>query len=124
MNLKKLFRRPAILLVTLYAKTIYEQGVRAAEQRWMNTKPENRRTIYLVEDPFRPNRLTTMDKAQFKAGKQVFGYAARLLTMNTLKAECFYYTANKYGYDGIGEEEKEIRRRAFIKDRLRTAKLL
>jgi len=122
--LRKLFKKPAILLVTLWTRMAYNQGVRLAEERWKNTKPERRRTIYLVEDPFRPSHLTTMDKDQFKVEKKVFGYHARLLTMNTLRNGCYYYTADKYGNNRIPEKEKEIRRSAFVKERLRIAGLI
>ena len=122
--LKKLFRKPAIFFVTLWARMAYNQGVRLAEERWKNTKPETRRTIYLVEDPFRPGHLTTMNKEQFKVGKKMFGFHARLLTMNTLRNGSYYYTADKYGNNRIPEEEKEIRRSAFIEERLRNAKLI
>lgn len=102
----------------------YNQGVRLAEERWKNTPPEHRCTIYLAANSFRPDRLVTYDKTQFKAEKKVFGYHARLLTMNTLRNGCYYYTADKYGNNRIPEDEKEIRRSAFVKERLRIAGLI
>ena len=120
MNLiKKLFRRPAIFFVTLYAKIIYRQGVDAAERR--HAMEGN--TIYLASKTFEPDRLVTYNRDEFKAQKRVFGMAARLLTMNTLRNGCYYHTTDRFGGNGLSEEEKEIRRRAFIKERLRLAKL-
>lgn len=116
----KLFRKLAILFVTLWSKWAYNQGVRAAEERWKSSH----RTIYLAANSFRPDRLVTYDKSQFKQEKKVFGYHARLLTMNTLKNGCYYYTADRFGNNRISDEEKEIRRRAFVKERLRMARLI
>jgi len=124
MNIKQSFRqfirRPAILVVTLYTKYIYRQGVDAAERRH---RLEGR-TIYLASGSFRPDHLVTYSKPQFKAEKKVYGMQARLLTMQTLKRGCYYYTADQFGNNGISEREKEVRRRAFVKERLRLAKLI
>ena len=80
--------------------------------------------IYLASNSFRPDHLVTYTKRQFKTEKRVYGVAARLLTMNTLKSGCYYYTADRRGENGMDEKEKERRRRAFIKERLRLAKLI
>ena len=117
---KRLFRRPAILLVTLWARRAYKEGVKAAEARH---KIEHK-TIYLAANSFRPDHLVTYDKAQFKTEKRVYGTKARLLTMNTLKQRCYYHTADGQGLNALDEREKEIRRRAFIKERLRMARLI
>ena len=118
--LRKLFRRPAILFVTLYAQHIYSQGVAAAERR----HAADGSTIYLAANSFRPDHLVTYNKAQFKAEKHVYGVHARLLTMNTLRRGCYYYTSDRFGTNGMSDREKEIRRKAFIKERLRLAKLI
>lgn len=124
MNIKaffrKLFRKPAILFVTLYARHIYRQGVDAAERRH---RIEGN-TIYLAANSFRPDHLVTYNRGQFRAEKHVYGVHARLLTMNTLRRGCYYYTTDRFGKNGIGDWEKEIRRKAFIKERLRLAKLI
>lgn len=117
---KKIFRKPAIILVTLYAKYIYRQGVDAAERRH---RIEGN-TIYLAANSFRPDHLVTYNKTQFKIEKHVYGMAARLLTMNTLRRGCYYYTADRFEANGISDHEKEIRKKAFIKERLQKAKLI
>jgi len=117
---KKLFRKPAIILVTIWAKRTYEQGVRAAEERHRREK----KTIYLASATFRPDRLVTYTREQFRLEKKVFGYRARLLTVNTLREGCYYYTADQFGKNGIRKRDKEIRRQAFIKERLTLAKLI
>lgn len=118
--LKRLFRKPAILLVTRWANRSYAQGVQATEERHRRQGE----TIYLATNAFHPDKLVTYDKRQFKVEKRVYGYHARLLTMNTLKQGCWYYSADRYGNNGISEQEKEIRRKAFIKARLKAAKLI
>jgi len=118
--IKKLFRKPAIIFVTLYAKHIYNQGVSAAEER--HRREGN--TVYLAANSFRPDHLVTYNKTQFKIEKKVYGVAARLLTMNTLRNGCYYYTADRYGANGMTSREKEVRKKAFIKERLQKARLI
>lgn len=117
---KRILRKPAIFVVSVYARYIYRQGVDAAERRH---KMEGN-TIYLAAKTFHPDRLATYNKAQFKAEKKVFGTSARLLTMNTLKRGCYYYTADQFGNNGISNKDKEIRRKAFVKERLMYAGLI
>lgn len=128
MNLiKRIFRRPAIFFVSLWANRIYKKGIKAAEERRlseMKRQEKNNCMVYLACDSFHPDRLVTYTKRQFKVEKRVYGTAARLLTMNTLKRGCYYHTADKWGNGGLDARETEVRRRAFIKERLRLAKLV
>lgn len=117
---KRILRAPAIFFVTLWARYVFRIGVGAAERRH---RLEGK-TIYLAANSFRPDRLVTYNKAQFKSEKSVYGYHARLLTMNTLKRGCYYHTADQFGNNGISERDIKVRRRAFIKERLRLAKLV
>ena len=66
----------------------------------------------------------TYSKAQFKMQKRAFGVSARLLTMNTLKSGCYYHTADRYGNNGLSSRDREIRRKAFVRERLRLAGLV
>jgi hypothetical protein len=116
---RRIFRKPAALFVTLWARHVYRMGVAAADQRHRIEGV----TIYLAADSFRPNRLVTYDKAQFKAEKHVYGTAARLLTMNSLRSGCYYHTADRFGRDAMSVHEMTIRRKAFIRERLRMARL-
>lgn len=117
---KSIFRWPAMLFVTLYARLIYRQGVDAAERRHQSEG----NTIYLASKTFHPDRLVTYSKAQFKMQKRAFGVSARLLTMNTLKSGCYYHTADRYGNNGLSSRDREIRRKAFVRERLRLAGLV
>lgn len=117
---KKLFRPVAVWVVTLWANRLWKQGIAMAEERHRKEGAQ----VYLASQNFRPDRLTTYTKRQFKVEKKVFGYHARLLTMTTLKRGCYYYTQNKLGTDGISEKDKELRRQFFIKERLQLARLI
>lgn len=117
---RKIFRKPAIILVTLWAKQAYNQGVRMAEMR----HAKERVTIYLASDAFHPDRLVTYNKKQFKIEKRIYGMAARLLTMNTLRSGCYYHTEDAWGENGLDAAEIEIRKKAFIKERLSLAGLI
>lgn len=119
-SIKRLFRRPAILLVSLYARHIYRQGVEAAERRHEREGV----AIYLAANSFRPDHLVTYSKTQFKIEKHVYGVHARLLTMNTLRRGCYYHTADRFGANGMSDRDREIRRKAFVKERLRLAGLV
>lgn len=117
---KRIFRKPAIIFVTLYAKHIYKTGVAAAELR----HEQEGNMIFLAANSFRPDHLVTYDKEQFKSEKRIYGMAARLLTMNTLRSGCYYHTADRYGGNGMTKHDSEVRRKAFIKERLKKAKLI
>ena len=117
---KSILRKPAILMVTLWARRTFRQGVEAAEKRHRQEKE----TIYLAADSFHPDRLVTYSKVQFKIEKRVYGMAARLLTMNTLRSGCYYHTADRFGGNGLSEHQVNIRRKAFVKERLRKAGLV
>lgn len=123
---KRLFRRPAILLVTAWARRSYKQGVAAAEERRKSLIAKGAGgncMVFLARDSFHPDRLVTYDKRQFKTEKKVYGVHARLLTMNTLMRGCYYHTADKWGRNGMGRRETEVRRKAFIRERLTLAGL-
>lgn len=117
---KKLFRKPAILFVTLWAKRTYRQVVDAAERR----HAMEGKTIYCACNSFRPDHLVTYNRPQFRVEKAVYGMQARLLTINTLRRGCYYYTTDQFGKNGMTDHDKEKRRRAFVKERLRLAKLI
>lgn len=127
--IKRIIRKLAIIVVSLWARLAYNKGVLAAEGRRVREMGKPRHIsgncmVYLACNSFRQDRLVTYTKRQFKLEKKVFGVAARILTMNTLKQGCYYYTADRWGKNGIDEREKMIRRKAFVKERLRLAGLV
>ena len=117
---QRLIRKPAVLMVTLWARHAYNMGVEAAEKR----HAKEHCTIYLAEDSFKPGRLVTYNKLQFKTEKRVYGVSARLLTMNTLRSGSYYYTKDVLEQNGISKHDAIVRRKAFVKERLRKACLV
>lgn len=113
-------KRLAILAVTAWARHTFNTTRRKADERhqkegWM---------IYVVSEPFRSNRLITYNRAAFKLAKGAWGFHGRLLTLTTLKNECWYHTPDTAGNQAMTERIIDTRRKAFIKDRLRAAKLI
>ena len=124
---KRIFRKPAIIFVSLWAKRAYEQGVQAALSRQRTLVEQGHDgacIVYLACNSFRPDHLVTYTRSQFRLEKRVYGVAARLLTMNTLKRGCYYHTPDRWGKDGISEKDREKRRQAFVKERLKLAHLI
>lgn len=119
--IRKIFRKPAIFFVTLWANYAYRKGVDAANRRHTL---EGGRRIYLACDSWRPDHLVTYNREQFRAEKHVYGYHARLLTMATLQRGCYYYTPDQFGNNGLSKKAQEKRRRFFIEERLKLAKLI
>lgn len=118
--MRKIFKRIAAFFVTVYANRIYRQAVEEADRRHKAEKV----MIYVASATFHPDRLVTYDRWQFKKEKAAYGYIARRLTLQTLKAGCYYHTADTAGNQAMTDKEKEVRRLAFIRERLMKAKLL
>lgn len=115
-----IFKKLAVVIVTIYANHLYKQAVRIADERYR----KEHRMIYVASRNFRPDLLTTYDRDRFKFEKKVFGYHARLLTLQTLKHGCYYHTPDTAGNQAMTQEEKEARRLFFVQERLRKAKLV
>lgn len=117
--MKKWFRKLAVMVVTIYANYLYRKAVRIADKRHAQEK----QMIYVASKNFHPDYLTTYDRARFKREKKVFGFHARLLTLQTLKNGCYYHTPDRAGNQAMSEREKERRRLYFIRERLIKARL-
>lgn len=118
--MRKLFRKLAIIVVTIWANYTYKNAVKQADARYKR----ERTMIYVASKNFQPDYLTTYDRQRFKAEKRVFGYHARLLTLQTLKNGCYYHTPDTAGNQAMSPRDKEVRRRYFIQERLKKAKLI
>lgn len=116
----KIFRKLAIVVVTIYANYIYKKAVKMADKRYEKEKT----MIYVASKTFRPDYLTTYDRRRFKAEKQIYGFHARLLTLQTLKNGCYYHTPDTAGNQQMTAHDKEARRRFFVQERLEKAKLI
>lgn len=118
--MRKLFRKLAAMVVTIYANYLYKKAVRIADRRYAR----EHQMIYVASKNFQPDYLTTYDKARFKTEKKVFGFHARILTLQTLKNGCYYHTPDRAGNQKMSEREKERRRLFFVRERLYKAKLI
>ena len=118
--MRKFFRKLAAMVITIYANHLYKKAVRIADQRHAR---ENQ-MIYVASENFHPDHLTTYDKARFKVEKHVFGFHARLLTLQSLKNGCYYHTPDRAGNQAMTDKEKERRRLFFIRERLQKARLI
>ena len=116
----KIFKKLAAMVVTIYANYLYNKAVRIADQR----HEREHTMIYVASKNFHPDYLTTYNRERFKIEKQVFGYHARLLTLQTLKNGCYYHTPDRAGNQAMSEREKERRRLFFVRERLQKARLL
>ena len=116
----KLFKKLAAIVVTAYANYLYKQAVREADERYQREHT----MIYVASKNFAPDYLTTYNRERFKIEKKVFGYHARLLTLQTLKQGCYYHTPDRAGNQKMSEEEKERRRLFFVRERLQKARLI
>lgn len=115
-----IFKKLAVVVVTIYANYIYRKAARIADERYKR----ERQMIYVASKNFHPDYLTTYDRKRFKVEKKVFGFHARLLTLQTLKAGCYYHTPDTAGNQAMPEREKERRRLFFVRERLRKARLI
>lgn len=118
--MKRFFRKLAAVVVTFYANRIYNQAVKVADER----HEREGIMIYVASQTFNPDRLTTYNRWQFKAEKAAFGYLARRLTLQTLRAGCYYHTPDTAGNQAMSERERERRRLFFVRERLMKAGLI
>lgn len=115
-----IFKKLAVYVVTIYARHLYSKARRSADALYR----KNHRMYYVASRTFHPDQLTIYDKYRFKMEKEVFGTAARLLTLVSLKHGCYYHTPDTAGNQAMTEREMEVARRFFIRERLQKAKLI
>lgn len=116
-----IFKRLAVKVVTVYANYLF----RKAKERADNLYKKNHEMYYVASEVFHPNTLTIYNRKRFKIEKEVFGYYhTRCLTLVSLKNGCYYHTPDKAGNQAMSIAEIEKRRKFFIKERLKKAKLL
>jgi hypothetical protein len=113
-------RRWARRVVTRYAKREFYAAMRHADERYKHEHT----MIYVCSKPFQPDILTTYDRIRFKREKQVWGWNATLLTLQSLKFGCYYHTPDKAGNQRMKQKDIDVRLQYFINERLALAKLL
>ena len=117
-DMKKFFRKIAKYVVTVYANRIYRKGVKIADQRHKVEKE----MIYMASSMVDVSRLVTLNRRQFRFMKRKLFIPKHFIC--NLKDGAWYHTADRGGQRGLTEQEKEIRRLAFVRHILHRAGLL
>ena len=117
---KSLRLRAARFFVRLWAVYNFKAAMRRADERYRR----ERTMIYVCEQPFKHNVLTTYNRNRFKLEKKAWGWNGMLLTLQSMKYGCYYHTPDKAGNQAMTKEDIELRREYFIRERLEAAGLL
>lgn len=125
--MKKIFQffrnlrlRLARYFVRLWAVYNFNAAMRRADAR----HEREHTMIYVCEQPFNHNVLTSYNRARFKREKKAWGWSGTLLTLQSMKYGCYYHTPDRAGNQAMTKEDIEMRRNYFISERLQAAKLL
>lgn len=116
--MKKFFRKIARYVVTVYANRIYRKGVKVADKRHETEKE----MIYLASGMADVRELVTLNRRQFRYIKNKLFIPKHYIC--NLKGGAWYHTADRSGQRGLTEQEKEVRRLAFVRHVLHRAQLL
>ena len=116
--MKKFFRKIAGYVVTVYANRIYRKGVKIADKRHEVEKE----MIYLASSMLDIRQLITLNRRQFRYMKNRLFIPKHYIC--NLKNGAWYHTADRAGQRGLTDQEKEIRRLAFVRHILHRAGLL
>lgn len=103
--------------VTWYYVRMYEKAVRDAEQKHTETG----KTWYVVDHPFRENRLAVIDRKAFRALKH-YAQSNKLgkvfwspeYNMTEVKKSCWYHTEDGEGKNPMEPKRKEFQRLVLI----------
>ena len=118
--MKNPFKTLAKRLVTAESNRIYRKAIKLAENRYV----EEKNRIYVIEHPEDPKKLLLVNKKEFLGLRHRYGITSKQQPIRMLKSQCWYYTKNGSGKDPIDPRTLTIRRLAFIRDRLLSAKLI
>lgn len=118
--MKKFFKKLAAYFVTTYANRTYRNAIKVADS-W---RAATGKRYYVITDPRDERKLVSLDNKGFIQIRHELGIRSKDLTIGELKSRCWYYTANENGKDVIPARELVIRRLAFVRDRLKAAKLV
>lgn len=114
------FKKLAALCVTAYAKKIYNQAVRVAEDRY-NEHPD---MYYVITDPSNPKRLMCINTAQFLDLRHKYHVPSKSLPVSRLINQCWYHTKSKTGKNPLQDRDIMIRKLVFVRELLTNAKLI
>lgn len=116
--MKKFFRKLAGYIVTIYANRIYRKAVEAAD-KLHEARGERFYVASSIEDV---RELVIYNRYKFRQMKKKL-FIPKYYISN-LKDGAWYYTADRSEQNGLTQEEKEIRRLAFVRHVLHRAKLI
>lgn len=116
---RTLRRRAARFFVRLWAVYNFNQAMRRADERYRREHT----MIYVCEQPFHHNVLTSYNRARFKLEKKAWGWSGVLLTLQSMKYGCYYHTPDKAGNQAMAEEDIRMRRNYFVRERIEAAGL-
>lgn len=116
--MKKIFKKLAGLIVTLYANRIYAAVAKQADAAHQKTKER----YYVISSMADISKLVIIDRNGFREMKNATG--AHTQTLANLMKGAWYYTADKLERGGLSASEREVRRLAFARHMLERAKLL
>ena len=119
--IKGYIRKMSIYVVTAYANHIYRKAVEAAEKR----HSEDKEMIYVANGAVNASVLRTYNRKEFRKMKRILKIGDnKSYNLTGLKASAWYHTANRDEKEGLSLKAKELRRKAFVKNILRNAKLV
>lgn len=116
--MKKLFRRIAGYLVTVYANRIYRKAVNEADR----VHAERKERIYVASSIEKVSELVIYNRYKFRQIKRKL-FIPKFYIGN-LKDGAWYYTGDRLEQGCMSPAEKEARRLAFVRHVLHRAKLL
>lgn len=120
-TIKGYIRKMAIYVVTAYANRIYNKAVKVAEERHAKEKE----MIYVANGTINASVLRTYNRKEFRKVKRLLKIGDnKSYNLTNLKASAWYHTANRDEKEGLTPKTKELRRKAFVKNILRNAKLV
>lgn len=116
--MKKIFRRLAGYLVTIYANRIYRKAVKEADR----VHAERKERIYVASSIEDVRELVIYNRYKFRQIKNKL-FIPKFYISN-LKDGAWYYTGDRLEQGCLTSEEKETRRLAFVRHVLHRAKLI
>lgn len=118
--MKNPFKTLAKRLVTAESNRIFRKAIMLAEKR----HNEEGKRIYVIEHPENPKKLLLINDKEFLELRHRYGITSKQQPIRMLKSQCWYYTSNGSGKDPIDPRSLTVRKLAFIRDRLISAKLI
>ena len=115
--MKKIFRKLAGKIVTIYANRLYTKAVKEADKAHEKLKER----IYVVSSWGDISELVVLNRDTFRKMKKTFNSNDN---MASLMEGAWYYTTDRAGKNGLSDLEKDIRRVSFIRHVLSKASLL